>query len=175
VLERFLKKIREKVHSRSFVVTIHADEEMNEDGLTVFDLERVLLTGTIVEQQKDRETGECKYLVKGQTIDNGKAVVVVKLSPTEKLVIITVFVVQDRREHRMVCDNCGKLGARIRRITRSYGKGKNLLVIENVPVVSCPECGENYLTAEALYEIERIKLHRKNFAIKKPVAVADFK
>ena len=50
MLERFLKKIREKVRSRGFVVTLHADEEMNEDGLTVFDLERVLLTGDIVER-----------------------------------------------------------------------------------------------------------------------------
>lgn len=75
----------------------------------------------------------------------------------------------------MICDICGKSKARIRRVTRSYGKGKNLLVIENVPVVNCLECGESYLTAEALYEIERIKLHRKNFAVKKPVAVADFK
>ena len=93
MLERLLKKIREKVHSRDFVVTVHADEEMNEDGLTVFDLERVLLTGTIIERQKDRETGEWKYLVQGQTIENGNAVVVVRLSPTGKLVIITVFVV----------------------------------------------------------------------------------
>jgi hypothetical protein len=58
VLERFLKKMREKVRSRDFVVTLHADEKINEDGLTVFDLERVLLTGDIVERQKDRETGE---------------------------------------------------------------------------------------------------------------------
>lgn len=75
----------------------------------------------------------------------------------------------------MICDICGKSGARIRRITRSYGKGRDLLVIENVPVVKCLECGESYLTAEALHEIERIKLHRKSFAVKKPVAVAAFK
>jgi len=74
----------------------------------------------------------------------------------------------------MVCDICGKEGARIRRVTRSYGKGKDLLVIENIPVVSCPNCGESYLTAETLHEIERIKLHRQNFAVKRPVAVADF-
>lgn len=74
----------------------------------------------------------------------------------------------------MTCDICGKEGARIRRITRSYGKGKNLLVIENIPVVSCPHCGESYLTAETLHEIERIKLHRKSFAVTRPVSVADF-
>jgi len=78
------------------------------------------------------------------------------------------------RKVLMVCDICGKEGARIRRVTRSYGKGKDLLVIENIPVVSCPNCGESYLTAETLHEIERIKLHRQNFAVKRPVAVADF-
>ena len=74
----------------------------------------------------------------------------------------------------MVCDLCGKKGARIRHITRNYGKGKSLLIIENVPVVCCPNCNESYLTAETLHEIERIKLHRKNFAVKRPVATVEF-
>ena len=74
----------------------------------------------------------------------------------------------------MICDICGKDGARIRRVTRSYGRGKNLLVIENVPVVTCPHCGENYLTAQTLHELERIKLHRQNFAAKRQVAVVNF-
>ncbi len=74
----------------------------------------------------------------------------------------------------MVCDICGKEGARLRRVSRSYGKGDDLLVIENVPVVSCPSCGESYLTAETLHEIERIKLHRQNFVVKRRIAVAEF-
>ncbi len=74
----------------------------------------------------------------------------------------------------MVCDLCGKEGARIRRVARSYGKGERLLVIENVPVISCPHCGESYLTAETLHEIERIKLHRQEFAVERRVAVAEF-
>lgn len=74
----------------------------------------------------------------------------------------------------MVCDICGKEGARIRHSTRSYGKGDRLLVIENVPIISCPHCGESYLTAETLHEIERIKLHRQNFATKRPVSVAQY-
>ena len=42
----------------------------------------------------------------------------------------------------MLCDICGQDGARIRRVTETYGKGKNLLLIEQVPMVSCPSCGE---------------------------------
>lgn len=74
----------------------------------------------------------------------------------------------------MVCDICGRKGARIRRIARTYGQGQDLLVIENIPVVSCPHCGESYLTAETLHEIERIKLHRQSFAVERRVQVASF-
>ena len=74
----------------------------------------------------------------------------------------------------MTCDVCGKKGAEVRYMTRSYGKGANLLIIENVPVVVCPNCGESYLTAETLHELEKIKLHRKNLAKLKSVAVVEF-
>ena len=74
----------------------------------------------------------------------------------------------------MICDICGKEGARIRRVSRSYGKGENLLIIEHVPVVSCPHCGESYLTADTLHEIERIKRDRQSHAVERPVSVAEF-
>jgi YgiT-type zinc finger domain-containing protein len=74
----------------------------------------------------------------------------------------------------MICDICGKGGARIRRATRSYGKGETLFVIENVPVVTCPHCGESYLTAETLHEIDRLKLHRKKLAHERCIDVVAF-
>ncbi len=74
----------------------------------------------------------------------------------------------------MICDICGQEGARVRHVTRSYGKGENLLIIENVPVINCPHCGESYLTAETLHEIERIKLHRQNLTTERPVPIAVF-
>ena len=72
------------------------------------------------------------------------------------------------------CDICGKPGVLRRRLSRTYGKGVTLLVVENVPVVACPHCGESYLTADTLHEIERIKLHRRSFASPRNVAVATF-
>jgi len=75
----------------------------------------------------------------------------------------------------MICEICGKEGARIRKVTEVYGRGEDLLLIEDIPMVSCPHCGESYFTAETLHEIERIKLHRNNFATERPVEVASFK
>jgi YgiT-type zinc finger domain-containing protein len=74
----------------------------------------------------------------------------------------------------MICDICGQEGDHVRRVTRSYGKGDDLLIIENIPVVSCSHCGKSYLTAETLHEIERIKLHRQSFATERSVPVAAF-
>jgi len=74
----------------------------------------------------------------------------------------------------MICDNCRKENARVRKVSRAYGNGKNLFVIEDVPVVSCSNCGESYVTAETLHELERLKLHRKNFVVKKTMNVMQY-
>lgn len=74
----------------------------------------------------------------------------------------------------LICDVCGLKGARVRKVTEAHGKGKNLLIIENIPMISCSKCGESYFTADTLHEIERIKLHRKDFASERPVPVASF-
>jgi len=91
--DRVLRQRREKIRTRQYVMTVHAEEEMAGDNLSIFDVEHVILTGEITERQKDRDTGEWKYLVEGETIAGDLAVVVAKLSITDKLVMITVYVV----------------------------------------------------------------------------------
>ena len=53
--DRILRQMREKIRTRQYVMTLHAEEEMDEDGLTIFDVERGILTGEIFERQKDHE------------------------------------------------------------------------------------------------------------------------
>ncbi len=89
---RILKKMRDRIRTCQYVMTLHAEEEMNDEDLTIFDVEHGILTGKIVERQKDRETGEWKYLVKGLTLVESEIFVVTKLSSTNKLVIITVYI-----------------------------------------------------------------------------------
>ena len=91
MFDRIVRRMREKVRARHYVMTLHAEEEMDNDGLAIFDVERGILTGKIVERQKDHDTGEWKYLVEGRTLTEAKIVVVTKLSLTGKLVIMTVY------------------------------------------------------------------------------------
>lgn len=60
----------------------------------IYDVERAILTGAIIERQKDSEKGEWKYIVHGQTIDGSEIAVLTKLSPTNKMVTITVYRVE---------------------------------------------------------------------------------
>jgi hypothetical protein len=91
VFEHILAEIRDKIRLRQYIITVHAEEEMNDDELSIFDLERCILTGKIIERQKDKETGVWKYLVEGQSVTTGNIMVVVKISPTGKLVFITTY------------------------------------------------------------------------------------
>jgi YgiT-type zinc finger domain-containing protein len=69
----------------------------------------------------------------------------------------------EEKSSTAVCDTCGKKGARARKIAEAYGTGKDLLIIEDIPMISCPNCGERYFTADTLHEIERIWI-RAGFA-----------
>lgn len=86
-----LNRMRAKVRNRQYVVTIHADEEIYKDGLTVLNVEGAILRGAIIERQKDVNTGEWKYVVEGKSFEGERIGVVVKWSFTEDLVIITVY------------------------------------------------------------------------------------
>ncbi len=91
MFRRVLKRMRDKVRTRQYVMTLHAEEEMSDDELTIFDIEHGILTGEIVDRQKDVKTGEWKYLVKGQTVAGDEIIVVARISVTGKLVFITVY------------------------------------------------------------------------------------
>ena len=73
-----------------------------------------------------------------------------------------------------LCAHCGSSSVQIKSVTRSFGKAAALLVIEGIPMFSCPDCGESYFSAQTLHEIERIKMLRKSVAIARPVPVASF-
>ena len=92
MFDRVLRRMRKLVRTSRYVMTVHGHEEIEADQLTVFDVEHCILTGEIIKRQKDRRTGEWKYLVEGKTLSGDRAVAVSKIGPPGKLVIITVYV-----------------------------------------------------------------------------------
>lgn len=74
----------------------------------------------------------------------------------------------------MRCDICGNDTARIRKIARTYGRGKDIFVIENVPVVTCSHCGESYLNAKTLHDIENIIHSRKKIESNRSAPIVNY-
>ena len=88
-----IARIRDLVRSLNYVVSLHAAEELEDDNLTILDLENIILTGRIVERQKDRQTRETKVVIRGRTLDDREAETVVKVGPAGALYVITVYLV----------------------------------------------------------------------------------
>lgn len=99
MLEDIRDKMRQLVRSLDYVMTIHAEEEMENDNLSILDVENAILTGEIVEHQRDQSTGESKYLVSGQALDDAPVTVVAKLGLTGRLVFITVYRAENEYEN----------------------------------------------------------------------------
>ncbi len=74
----------------------------------------------------------------------------------------------------MTCDVCGKDGARVRHVSRTYGKGDEMVVIDSAPIVVCPNCGESYMTAETIQEAERLKLHKRSVKTQRLAPVINY-
>jgi YgiT-type zinc finger domain-containing protein len=62
-----------------------------------------------------------------------------------------------KQRETIQCEQCGQDSAYIRRVPQTLGKGDALIVVENVPLVACRNCGESYLTAETLHHLEHIR------------------
>ncbi len=86
-----ITQLRHLIRTLSYVVSTHAADELEDDNLTILDLENIILTGQIVERQRDRETRETKYVVQGSTLEEATGEVVAKIGLSGKLIIITVY------------------------------------------------------------------------------------
>jgi hypothetical protein len=86
-------EIRDLVRTLNYVVTHHANEEIEDDCLSILDVENIILTGEIIERQRDRDSKEIKCVIDGCTLEGDAAQAVVKIGATGRLIIITVYVI----------------------------------------------------------------------------------
>lgn len=72
-------------------MTAHATEEMAEDDLTILEIEHAVLSGRVVETQRDDPRGN-KHVIQGTAMDGSTLVGVVGRFPgREGYLIITVY------------------------------------------------------------------------------------
>ena len=86
-----ISQYRHLIRTLNYVVSTHAAEELEDDNLNILDLENIVLTGEVIERQRDAKTREVKCVVAGVTLDGTAAEAVVKVGLTGKLIVITVY------------------------------------------------------------------------------------
>jgi YgiT-type zinc finger domain-containing protein len=75
----------------------------------------------------------------------------------------------------MNCHVCGKKSASLKKVTKNFGRGPGLVVIEDIPVLSCSSCHESYVTADTAREIDRIRKNCTTIGKTRRVLVVSFK
>lgn len=89
--QNVLNQIRDAILAGRYVLSGHAYDEMDEDGLDVLDVEAAILSGR-VEQTLTRDPRGTRYLVVGTACDELTSVaVVVRFVEREQLLVITVY------------------------------------------------------------------------------------
>lgn len=89
------KRIRQVVLDGRYELTIHALEEMDEDGLREDDVHRTLLHGRVVAELTDDPRGP-RFVIRRQVKGQGSTVeVVCRFLPSGALRIITVYLVEE--------------------------------------------------------------------------------
>ena len=56
----------------------------------------------------------------------------------------------------MHCDICGQKNAYIRKIDRTYGKGKHTVSIRNIPIATCTTCDERYFKSNIFDDAKQL-------------------
>ena len=86
-----INQFRHQIRTLNYIVSTHAAEELEDDNLSILDLENIILTGQVIKRQRDTQTHEVKYIVVGIALDGSDATAVVKVGFTGKLIVITAY------------------------------------------------------------------------------------
>ena len=90
---RIIDKIRDAIRKNNYDLTYHAIEEMADDGLGTFDIEKAILNGKLVKIDKNDPLGN-KYIFRGVGGDKFTPIGVVgRFKETGVFLIITVYAI----------------------------------------------------------------------------------
>lgn len=88
---RVLKKIRNCIQSGRWEITIHADEEAQDDNVSISDVKHAIENGRIMKKYTHDPRG-IRYKLLGETIDGRMLNIILKFNSLNEVKIIIVFI-----------------------------------------------------------------------------------
>lgn len=80
----------------------------------------------------------------------------------------------EQQTNLVVCANCGVKAARVVKRPQILGRGAKMILVENVPVIACRNCGENYMTSETMHRLDKIRMKKKTEMKERKISAAKF-
>ena len=74
----------------------------------------------------------------------------------------------------IVCEICGVKAARVIKRPQILGRGARMILVDNVPIIACKNCGENYMTSATMHKLDDIRVKQKEKTAVREVTVAEF-
>jgi hypothetical protein len=88
---RVLQQIQAFIRQGAYVLSVHVENELEDDGFTDQDLEAAILNGEIVRRERDN-IGRPKYVIEGTARDGrGLTAVVQPFQIRQLIVIVTAY------------------------------------------------------------------------------------
>ncbi len=81
---------------------------------------------------------------------------------------------KEQKLELLICDICGKKEARLVKRPQVLGRGNRMMLVDNVPVIACKNCGESYLTSATMHKLDDIRVNQQEKTAKRKIAVAEF-
>jgi YgiT-type zinc finger domain-containing protein len=163
-----LSQFRHLIRTLNYVVSTHAAEELEDENLSILDLENISSRGASLNASVTRKPAKSSA-----SLPASRSTAQQQKRSSKSAPRVSSLSSQPISAEQL-CVYCGSAALNLKHITRSFGKGAGLLVIESIPMWSCTSCGESYYSADTLHEIERIKALRKSIAVNRSVPVAAF-
>ncbi len=76
------------------------------------------------------------------------------------------------KSNPITCDLCGARAARAVKRNKVFGKGRKMIVIENIPSISCQTCGRTYITRDVMLALDKIRTQSETMTVPKEVTYA---
>lgn len=70
----------------------------------------------------------------------------------------------------ILCDNCGAKAARVVKRPQVLGRGAKMILVDNLPIISCKNCSKNYMTSETIHHLNKVLMKQKKEKSERKVA-----
>ena len=60
-------------------------------------------------------------------------------------------------DFQVVCDHCSSGILRPTQIRMAFWRGDSLVVVQNIPAMVCPDCGEEYVDDPTVVQLDRMR------------------